>query len=243
MVKNISKKIFDKIKKEHMAPVPAWHYVLPNVLKWGSVVLVLGIAAMAIAVIFWELQIADFDMENDIKQGFWDGLYLHLPYFWMVLLAIFVVLAFFVYRHTKFGYRHGLSVIGLVIFGCIGVLGCLLWKVEASEPIEDVFRENLPIYKQIETERLLKWEDPEGGSLGGTITKLNGRSELLLLDAYGDQWAVDLNGVGKARVDILKAGMSVKITGQITSDDKFKASKVGFWKKNIKAPKKVKETK
>jgi len=227
---DLSKKVFEKIKKDHLTPTSAWHYVLPNVLKWIWIVVVVIMAAVSTALILWEFQLNDVDMNRLAADDFWEFMYFNVPYLWVVLLIIFGGLAHLIYKYTKFGYRHCRWTVFTVLGGFIVLFGITLCVSELAEPVDSVLRENFSMYDDIEVEESQRWDMPSKGILVGSVTAVN--DKIIVLERLNEEeWIVDISEVKGDREEKLMVGAFLRILGNQTGDYLFKASKIALWKR------------
>lgn len=226
---NISNKILGKIQEEDIQPEPKYKFLLRSYIFWGATGLSLIIGALAVSVILFVILNQDWSNYKYTGFSLTKFLLLTMPYFWLIASGLFLLLAYYNFKHTKFGYRYRFSVIILIYFTISIVLGGVSYAAGAGDKIEEVFVEKMPLYEKIIERRHMMWQKPEQGILIGKIEKAN-RNEVILLDPKGNKWQVDVADVRlPARVK-LQDNLKVRIIGEKLEDFKFKAKDIRPWR-------------
>ena len=120
--KNISQIVLERIKGEGLKPISKKVFNIKRILFWIAVIISLIIGAFTFSLILSELFNNDWDLFN--KFGF-NFILRTLPYFWLISLAVFVILGEYYYRKTLLGYRHTIIVVvgaymaSSIIFGTV----------------------------------------------------------------------------------------------------------------------------
>lgn len=141
----LSQEIINKIEDENIQPKPRWHFLLRRSILWFFAVLSVAVGGLAVSVII--ATFIDYDpstrtvpLVEDILQT--------IPFVWVIVLALFVVLAYYGIRHTKTGYRYSLfKICSAVILASI-LLGIILNAYDVSQNIQDYFSSKLPYIEQ-----------------------------------------------------------------------------------------------
>ena len=104
-INDASKNILDKIKENKITPKPKWQFRLEQVGIWALAVLSLIIGAKAFAVIIFRLVNNDWEIREHLGRSLLNHALLTLPYLWIIVMVLFILLAYYNARHTKKGYR------------------------------------------------------------------------------------------------------------------------------------------
>jgi len=234
-----SQKLLEKIQAEKIPQKPHWQFVFKNIFFWALFAFLIIIGGLSFSVILFAFSQEDFNLISqmtDSRIEFFLGL---LPFFWIFSCGIFLFISIFGIRHTKTGYRYPpLLVFGSSIVLSI-ILGTAFFYTGGAEKMEQIFAENISLYKSFKERKISHWSRPEDGFLSGIILE-NKNSEIILIEDFsGEKWEVDFkDAVIKGRV-LLEKNEKIKIIGEISGDNIFIATAIGQWegtrrKRNIK---------
>lgn len=225
MSEELSKKVLDKIKQEDLKPISKYNFLLKNYILWGFGVFTLILGSLAVSVIIFMLTSQEWGIYKQIGNGFFNFLFLVIPYFWFIVFALFVFITYLNYKHTKFGYRHSFKMVILVYFLLTLVLGGILYFVKVGDKMENLFVQKVPFYEMMTEHRQRVWQHPEIGLLGGRIEKFlpNG---FMLIDIDNSSWLVDTKEAQFFGIRELKIGNNVGLTGEKIAEGLFKANTV-----------------
>ncbi|PIS42887.1 MAG: hypothetical protein COT24_01245 [Candidatus Kerfeldbacteria bacterium CG08_land_8_20_14_0_20_40_16] len=228
-INDASKNILDKIKENKITPKPKWQFRLEQVGIWALAVLSLIIGAKAFAVIIFRLVNNDWEIREHLGRSLLNHALLTLPYLWIIVMVLFILLAYYNARHTKKGYRY--SVYGIVI-GTVVVslfLGGILYSTGFGYEIDFLFSENLSGYQKIMPNRGEFWSQPEAGFLSGEVISQKG-SNLMLRSFDGEIWTVDISNTNIPDFVNINKGSLIRIIGEIVEKEKkFIAKEIFPW--------------
>lgn len=223
-----SKKIINKIKKENIKPMPKWYFVVPNILIWLVFILLVFIGAAAFSVILLSIEQTDFDLISHITHSRTELILGLLPFFWIVVLLIFLVAAIFTFKKSKKGYKFGwLRLLGYSTLISI-LLGALFFVEGGSHWLESTFAKQVSYYESINEKKQKMWMRPEEGFLSGTIEKVDSNI-LQLIDFNANKWDVDYREARIPRRVFLEKGVQIKLIGKITNVHTFQAKEFRPW--------------
>jgi len=228
MTDNLGKKILDTIKEKKISPKPKWSFLLKDSLLWGIGVAALLIGGLSFAVILHLVINNDWDVYSQIHDSLLGFILLTLPYFWFVLLGLFVFAAYYNVRHTKKGYKYSVTT---MIIGGIGLsiaLGVFWHSAGVGATMERLFADRLPLYYDYTHSRHRTWTQPREGLLGGVIIEIEG-SVVLLRDLSGHEWTVETNHAYVSSETIIDTDMRVRMFGKIIGTNIFIAEKILPW--------------
>jgi hypothetical protein len=152
------------------------------------------------------------------------------PYFWAVLIGIFLIVAFFDVRRTETGYRYSWMKIALMSIGSIIVLGGIMSYVGIGERFNGMMANGVPYYGQhMMVTRETQWSKPLEGFLSGIIVSAS-NDKLNIKDLSGKKWSIILSDktLVRPRADI-SVGQMIKIIGIKLDGDNFQASEIRPW--------------
>jgi len=222
---DISEKVLEKIKGEHLVPEPRWKFLLKDYVFWGAFVFSVLLDGVAFGVTLYILFDSDWDIYRNINRNFSAHLLLILPYFWLIFMALFLALAHYNYKHTKGSYRHNPYLVWLlsIVFGFFIGVGSLY--LEMGEKLDKIFSNQVPFYHKTMDYRNIVWNHPREGLIGGVILNLKNKS-FSLRDLSGKIWNVHIiHGCHMPRVP-LKDGIAARVIGEREDENDFLAKEI-----------------
>ncbi len=226
----LAEKIINKIKKEGVKPTSHWKFVMKDSLFWGAFVLSIIIGGMAISIILNTLLNNDWDIYMQLSGGLSKFIVITLPYFWLILLGIFMVIAYLNIQNTKKAYKHSFKVIiGGVIFMSF-LLGLTFYNLGLASSLDKRFIQKLPtrVHKMVDPS-LGVWQKPEQGFLIGQIQTLDGNA-LRLKDFDGEIWEVGLSEELREFLSnfFSNSNEKIKVIGQLNPEKCLKCFSASF---------------
>ncbi len=228
-MKNLIQDTLNKIKKEHIAPEPRWKFLARKFGAWFMLGLIVFLGAISISVAYYLLSQLDWSMSEVMHQNtFAYGLSV-FPYFWLILLAIFIVAAFFGARKTEMGYRFGwLKIISLTFIG-IFLIGIAISVIGFDNRLNRMMMRDVPYYARHTITKETQWMQPEKGFLAGTIRSVS-NTTLVISDLNGLVWDIQLNDKTLVRPSVeLSQGKMIKIIGTKQIAQAFIAFEIRPW--------------
>lgn len=227
---NLSKSIIGKIKKEKIQPTPKWVFLLKNSVVWGLFGLSVLFGSIALSIIFFQARSTGWDIYRQLDDGMVEFILLTLPYFWILLMVGFLLLALYHFRHTKIGYRYNVfAIIGLSLIVSL-VLGATLYASGFSGKLETLFQK-IPHYEKLHIGKQMLWQKPERGRLAGTILDLKGSKILILQDLRKNSWKINISNAQIEGDLTLKKGHRIRMVGEILRVGHFQAEVIGPWRR------------
>lgn len=223
-----SKNIIDRIKEENIQPIPRWQFASKNILVWIAFAISTLIGAAAFSVILFSIRQTDFDLASHLSHSGIELFLGLLPFFWIIALLIFLVLAIFSIQKSKKAYK--LSRTTWVVFStAISILlGTLFFIGGGAQWLENSFADQVSIYESLEDKKKKVWMNPEDGFLSGTIEIVSGDA-LKLVDFNNKEWGIDYEGAFISPAVLLEKGEQVKLIGGISGPASFKADELRPW--------------
>lgn len=218
--------ILGKIKDKHKPPKARWKFLLKEYTIWGLGVVSVMVGALAISVMIYLVANDDWQIYHKVSRNIWHFIILSLPYFWLVLLAIFVAASFYYIKHTRKGYRY--SVLMVVAFSIISsiVTGSIFYFFGLGQAIDDVLGQRAPFYERFFNPRMGFWSDAENGRLTGLVLSVTGRRILILADPARAEWNVDISKAESKFGAMPEAGKPIRLLGRKTGERQFEAKDI-----------------
>lgn len=228
MIMKPSEKLLQKIKEERAEPAPRWHFALRNKLLWAAFGLAAALGALAFSVILFAIQQADFNILSHLSHS---GLELFLgllPFFWIILLVVFLLVAMYSVQYSRRGYKFTLAKLVGYSAALSILLGTLFFISGGAQRLEQAFALNVSIYESVQEKKVKLWSMPEEGYLSGEIVE-TGLETFQLKDFQGREWTVQYEGAIIPPVVLLERGEKVKLIGEMAEEGMFAASEIRPW--------------
>jgi hypothetical protein len=229
-MENLIQDTLKKIETRHITPEPRWIYLVKKYGLWLLAATVLILGATSLSVAFDNSISLDWDLYLFTHQSRLAHFLSILPYFWIILLGLFLAVAFWEIRKTENGYRYSWSRMALITVGGIAIFGILFSLFGIGGRLNSKLAKDVPFYgKHMVITRESQWTRPENGFLGGTISSVL-TNELEIKDLGGEKWNIDIDDktIIKPSVDISQDEM-IKIIGTQTDEKNFKAKEIRPW--------------
>jgi hypothetical protein len=221
-------KISERIKKEQIKPVPKWFFILKNIGGWGLFILFILIGAIAFSIILFSIQQSDFELISHLDHSKTEKLLVILPFFWIIILIVFTLFAYFSFRNSKKAYKYSLmSIIGVSTFLSV-LLGILFFLIGGGQRLERSFANKVSAYKSLEEKKLQVWVNPTEGLLAGTIIR-NENDTIYLRDFSDKKWLISHKGIFVPPILNLESGEKIKLIGKPLGDNIFIADEIRPW--------------
>ena len=223
-----SEKLIQKIRSEQSEPAPRWHFALKNKLLWAAFGLAVVLGALAFSVILFAIQQTDFNIISHLSHS---GLELFLgllPFFWIILLVIFLLIAMYSIQYSRRGYKFTLARLVGYSAALSILLGTLFFIGGGGQRLEQAFALNVGIYESIQEKKVKLWSMPAEGYLSGEIVE-TGLESFQLKDFQGKVWKVQYQKAFIPPVVLLERGEKVKLIGQMEGEEGFIATEVRPW--------------
>lgn len=231
-MEDFGKKLVEKIKCEKICPAPKWRFLLRNYFVWLAFAASVVVGGLAFCVTLSIVADNDWDIYKYLNISPIQHILLSLPYLWIVLLVLFLGLAFYNYKHTKCGYRHGvLAVLGLSIVGSL-LLGSFFHYAGMGRKIDQIFAKNVPLYQNMHCccNRQDIWSQPEKGLLGGRIIHVSLENDFDLEDFQGAVWQIENDRqIFMRGPTLVREGGEVKLIGERKAEKIFWAREIRPW--------------
>lgn len=229
-MKDLIGSTLEKIKKEHIAPESRWKYLVRRYAMWFLFGLIVVFGAISFATAYYLLTSLDWDLYRFMHQSFLGYSLSIFPYFWAILISLFIAIAFFDIRKTETGYRFSWLKISLVVVGGIILLGGLMSAVGVGKKFNGMMSKGVPYYgKHMMVTKESQWSNPGGGFLAGKIVAISA-GEIEIVDLGGKKWRIlsDDKTLIRPKANISMQQM-IKIIGTQLGSDSFSAIEIRPW--------------
>ena len=223
-----SENFIQRIKEQNIKPIPRWRFTARNAMIWTLVSLSVLIGAISFSIILFVIQQIEFNLISHMTHSrleMWLGL---LPFLWIILLIVFIIISIFGLKKTRKGYKFPVSRVvgGNVIFSIL--LGTLLFLGGGARWLENAFEVNMSFYEGINDKKVKMWSKPDQGYLAGTIEHVYDTT-FVIKDFDEASWEVVITNARIFELVELAVGEKVKIIGSLQQGNTFIADEVRPW--------------
>ncbi|PWB38330.1 MAG: hypothetical protein C3F02_04975 [Parcubacteria group bacterium] len=231
MSQELEQKVIENIKEQHLKPRPRWQFLAKDYVFWGLGFLAILIGGLTFAVIIYMFLNSDWEVYSLFSDTIAVHIFTVLPYFWILFLVLFVIVAYYNLRHTNKGYVFSLpKLIGAAV-GLSMLLGVFWYNLGLGYTIDNILTDNVPFYGQHfskHTQRAHLWQRPEEGFLVGVVSERQGDT-VWLNDFTGNVWRVTLADLEGPWLMEITSGSPVRLVGEVVGEDTFKALRLLPW--------------
>ena len=210
----LAKRVLERIDSERLAPRPRWEFIAKSYFFWtlGALAVVLG--ALAVAATLFEITNVDWRLSVATHSSPLSFFLATAPFFWVIALALFILIGYVNVRRTNHGYRYSLTIIALGAVLTSLALGSGLYTAGLGRAIEEVIGDHPPFYRPILFAERSWWLAPEKGLLGGQIVSATpGDAFFVIHDFTGRTWEVDGSDLHTPDLETIARGGIVRIVG------------------------------
>ncbi len=223
-----SDRLISKMKNQNLKPIPKWRFTLKGMTIGFTLLVSVIIGGLAFSVILFSIQQLGFDLISHMSHSKIEFLLGLLPFLWIVLLIVFLVIGMISIKNSKKGYKFSPSKLLIINTAFSILLGTLFFIGGGAQWLENVFAVEIELYESVREKKINMWSMPEDGYLSGTIESVN-EETLNLVDFKNKRWTIDYQQAHIPPVVLLEEGEVVKLRGKIGSADHFLADEVRPW--------------
>lgn len=221
-------RIIEKIKEEKIRPIPKLYFTGKNILVWLLFIVSIFIGATSFSIILFSIQQTDFSPISHLRHSKIELFLGLLPFFWIILLILFLFLSTLSIYYSKRGYKFRWSGLVMISTAFSILLGTFFFIAGGAGKLETVFALNTSLYESIQEKKIKVWMNPDDGFLAGQIESARD-SSFILTDFNKKSWEVDLSHAFIPPVLFLEKGETVKLIGKISAPNRFEADEVRPW--------------
>ncbi len=213
--------------------------MLKDYVFWGVFGLSIVVGGLASSVAIFDVVNNDWEIAGKLGHHPVSFGLKTLPYFWFVVLALFIVLAYFNFKHTKKGYKFRLPLTVLASVLASIILGFAFFGMGVAQKMDEQALKHIPLYKSFHfQQRIDNWSQPDKGVLAGEIISVNGQS-FILSSLNGEQWVIDVQSLPPHFITDFEEGMIIGVLGENQGANVFSAEHIKPWKGNFAPPRRL----
>jgi uncharacterized membrane protein len=218
--------VIAKIRERKLNPLPKWRFWLKNNLLWFLSGISLLLSSWFLAASFYLTNYGDWQFHSQIAGNWFKFFFISLPYFWLILLVIFIFIFDYNIKHTKKGYRYPLWKVSVFALIASLLLGFFFFKIGLGQAANDVASRDKEFYSNIANPRVQFWNQPDEGRLAGLVIEKKQKDNIIVVDIKEKKWELDTSRVKENEQVIIQVGLPIKVLGEKTDRDSFSAVQV-----------------
>ena len=232
---DLAKRVLGRIVDEHLTPRPRWEFLFKNYFFWGLGALAVVFGALAFSATLFEITNVDWRFSVVTHPDLLTFFFAVAPFFWIIALALFLLIGYANVRSTNHGYRYSLLTLALGAVLTSLVLGTVLYATGFGGEVEEVIGDHPPFYRPTLTAQHSWWLAPEKGLLGGQVVQADpSGASFVLRDFNGQMWHIDGSDLRTPDLAAIAHGGTVRVIGVPTTatSTAFHACFVFTWETN-----------
>lgn len=225
---DLAKKILETIKEKKLKPDARIKFLLISYL-WAFLAFVMVIfGSLAVSVMIFYLKNEDWEMYSQAGFSKLNMILLSVPYFWIILSALFILGAYYNFRHTQFGYRYRFSIVVAIYFVFTLLVGSLSYSFGVGEKMEGMFyNHNLVFYGKMLDKRQEMWHKPDMGFVMGDVISIDvKKNQIKLIDPENNDWFVDISKTNLPPFLLFDMPHKIRVMGKIISKNEIVAEMI-----------------
>ncbi len=223
-----SDKLLNTIINEKIKPVPKWKFQFKNgslIFLW-SIFIITG--AISFSIILFTIQQSDFILLDHAGHSIREMVLVILPIAWFSILFLFLLGSIYAGYTSKKGYKFTFSKLMGLNLGLSLVAGILFFILGGSIYFEKTFSTESGLFESIEFKKQKMWNNPDKGSVAGSIIEVDDNS-ILLKDFKNKIWTIITDSAIFSPVVEIEKGEKIKILGTKKDSSNFNALRVMPW--------------
>lgn len=223
-----SDELIEKMKSLNLKRKPGWHFTVKTAFYWFLFLVSVVLGAFAFAIVLFTIQQIDFDLISHMSHSKFEFLMGLAPFFWIVSLIVFLVVAMIGIKNSKKGYKFSNTKMVMFSASFSILLGTLFFIGGGGEWLENAFSVRVGLYEGVQAKKAKFWSEPEKGYLAGTIIEVQ-ETAIQLTDFNEQIWTIDIAHANIPSVVLISEGEKIKLIGKITSSGNFQATEIRPW--------------
>jgi hypothetical protein len=223
----LSNKIQERINAHNIIPLPRWRFLLLRGSFWllsGLSIIIGSFAVGTTLFLFVDYHRHGlFEIPHDMAE------FLSIiPFLWILILILFMVIAEKSIQHTRQGYRYRLRTILVTSIVLSIVLGSVLNYMGIGKITHD-YLGRFPLYSSMTYDSREAWSRPTIGRLAGIVLSVRDNTNFSVMDFNGRVWEVRL-ATSTDDLSAPEASSTVRMLGILdASSNRFIARSVHVW--------------
>jgi len=210
----LASKVMHRIEEEHIEPVPGWRFTVPNVILWFAWVVSIIVGSISVAAGIFVVANAGWDYYSTTHDTFLVFFVESLPYFWLIVMTLFILLAYENIRHTKRGYRFHITSILILSIGVSLAGGSILYFSGVGHVFDQHVAATLPFRTPVIEYQKKLWENPDRGLLAGEINMISEDAQWFTMNTFGgERWKIYTEELYEEDFNIIAEYPEIRVLG------------------------------
>lgn len=227
-MKDLAKTILNQIDKKEIKPISRGLFLLRNFSIWFLAILSLSLGSVSVSLLAYNISSKDWDIYTHLHESWIGFLISSLPYLWILITLVSLLIAIFNIEHSKNGYRYSPLKIALLSLVASVIVGLVTFSFGVGQNIDNYVGRVFPSYTTVDSEKIAIWSQPTKGLFSGSIQAV-GDSSLVVMDSSGKKWQVDYRNAIVRGGTKIQVGTEIKIIGNNTDSNNISASEIRPW--------------
>jgi heme/copper-type cytochrome/quinol oxidase subunit 2 len=219
--KPLKQTVFERIEAEHVCPRSRLYFQSRECLVWTLWLMSVVVGSLAIAVSVFVVSHNQYALYEATHENFLTFLVDILPYLWLIVFGVMVLVAVYNLRHTKRGYRYPVPYIlaSSVVLSFAG--GSALQFFGLGYTIDSMLGERMGMYTSLEKHEERVWQAPTNGRLLGrqVFVTVRPTSTVVFADTTGQRWRLNVTELMERDRSLLSTEKRVRVLGTIVNDE------------------------
>lgn len=226
----LEKQILARIRKDKVKPKARGWFLARDTAIWSLLLVFVAALGLSFGMVIFAVFSTDVMLLNKLGLTAFEKIASAVPYFWILATLVVGLGSYAVYRSTRHGYRLG--TMRFLAGACLLAVGAgaLVYALRIAEYVDTVASQNVPLYNVVVPINAGSWFDPDNGLLSGTMRARESEKEFTLRDRDLVIWTVDSSALDIYEDPRFQSGERVKIIGERTGPDTFKATEIMPWR-------------
>ena len=221
LLPSVKSNVLNRIECEKICPRSRYFYRCREYAVWSLWFLSVFVGSLAIAVSLFVVTHQQYALYEATHENILTFMVEVLPYLWIVLFGLMILVGVHNLRHTKRGYRYPLwqIVLSSVILSFAG--GTALQIFGFGYVVDHALGEQMRMYVSQEKMEQRMWQAPAEGRLLGrqTLATITPTSTIIFADVSGAVWNVDVSELSTGELNLLREEELVKLIGQASNGE------------------------
>ncbi len=213
--------VMSRIECGEVCPRSKTFFQTRECLVWLLWLVSVVVGALAVAVTLFVVSYRQYGLYEATHDNFFTFMVDVLPFLWIVVFGLMVLIGMYELRHTKRGYRYPLW----QIFGSSVVLslagGSALQLFGLGYATDHVLGQHMNMYNSQEKIEEKMWQDPDDGRLTGKQDRplMPPATTVDFTDIRGELWHIDISDLSESEVDLLAQERTVRLIGVLKNEE------------------------
>jgi hypothetical protein len=178
--------VMNKIENEKIQTHSRLRFILHDAAFWSLWFLSALLGAFALSAIVFVLQSSSWQLYLITHDSFLSYATNTIPFLWLVLFLIMVILAHVNLRHTPKGYRYSSLLLIVLNLAVTVLVAIIITAAGLGKFVDEEVGKHLPLYVPAHLKQDLDWFKPEQGLVIGTVVSADQITQIFILDAPDD---------------------------------------------------------